>query len=174
LHQRVGFNQVMVFAPLPLICALTPRQLLLLLLLAMLAVLGVGMVLEHSYGVLPCPMCWWQRYAHTAIATAAALGLITKQYKPMALVIVAAALAGLGIAGWQFAAQHGLLPWPPSCRGESAQALTAGADLLQAMATTKVVPCDKEIFKLLGLSLAGWNIPTMLFAAGASLRVLLK
>lgn len=131
-----------------------------------MALTAAGLVLEHGFGVVPCKMCWWQRYAHWAIVALASLGWIWPQKGPRVVVVTAlagAALAGLYIACWQFAAQHGWLPFPPSCSMSDAQMLNADADsLLEAMANTRVIPCDRELFRLLGLSLAGWNIPAML------------
>ncbi|MCA3243900.1 MAG: disulfide bond formation protein B [Alphaproteobacteria bacterium] len=135
--------------------------------------LASGFMLEYGFGVLPCPMCWWQRYAHAAIAGCAALGYWANRPRIGAAGVVAAATAGLGVAAWQVAAQQGWLPYPPSCAGED-QVLVAGADLLSAMATTHVIPCDLETFRLLGFSLAAWNLPAMLLALGGAGVLLLK
>ena len=83
-----------------------------------------------------------------------------------ALVGVPMALAGLGVALWQVAAQQGWLPWPPSCTAAELVPLAAAGDLLGAMQTTRIIPCDQEDFTLLGLSLAAWNVPTMLVVLG--------
>lgn len=138
--------------------------------LMLAGLMGVGLsvsavVLEHGFNVLPCPMCWWQRYLHWAIAAAAGLGLMAagrpQAVRGAAALVVAFSAAGFGIALWQFAAQHGWLPFPASCTGGD-EVLAQGADLLAAMQTTVIIPCDRENFKLLGLSLAGWNLPAML------------
>lgn len=131
-----------------------------------------GFILEYGFQVIPCPMCWWQRYAHWAIAAIAAVAFVYAQNRklkphcfiPMHYLIIVTALGGLAIALWQFAAQNGWLPYPASCTSESAQALANAADLLAALNNQPpvIVPCDKETFKLFGLSLAAWNIPSML------------
>ena len=51
----------------------------------------------------------------------------------LALVGVPMALAGLGVALWQVAAQQGWLPWPPSCTAAELVPLAAAGDLLGAM-----------------------------------------
>lgn len=130
-----------------------------------------GFILEHSFNVIPCKMCWWQRYAHWAIGGFALVGLAisnTHIRLTMALAIGAAALIGLYIALWQVAAQHNLLPFPPSCSGGGID-MADPSNLLAAMDSTKIVPCDKETFKLLGLSLAAWNIPAMLLALATAI-----
>ena len=151
----------------------TPRQTLTLLLLLGLTLTASGFVLEHGFGVIPCKMCWWQRYAHWAIAAFAALGLtLPRLTRPALMAIMAATATGLAIASWQFAAQHGWLPYPPTCAADPSAALASAEDLLTAMNKVKIVPCDKESFKLLGLSLAGWNIPASCAAIALSAHAL--
>ncbi len=152
-----------------------PSSRLLLLGIALLALglLASGFVLEYGFGVLPCPMCWWQRYAHAAILLAASVGVGLRQERLGTLAVGLAALLGLGVAAWQVAAQQGVLPYPPSCAGD-ANMVVVGADLLAAMARTTVIPCDTETFTLLGLSLAAWNVPAMLLVLGGALKVWLN
>ena len=143
--------------------SLTPRHILLLLALFAAGLSLSGFVLEHGFGVLPCKMCWWQRYAHYAILAFSLGGLVLpKWHKPFAAAVLLAALTGLGIAVWQFAAQHGWLPFPASCTSAGMPTYAAAGDLLASLQKTKIVPCDRETFTLFGLSLAGWNIPSML------------
>ena len=138
-----------------------PRLVFGLLTLGMLGFLGMAYVLEHTFGAKPCPMCLWQRYAHGGIAVLALAGLEGRWPRLWGAAIMATAMAGLGVAMWQFAAQHQWLPFPPSCTAAGQAALSAAGNLLAAIGSTHIVPCDKETFKLLGLSLAGWNIPAM-------------
>lgn len=142
---------------------LTPRHTLLLLAALGLGLTASGLILQYGFGVIPCHMCWWQRYPHWAIA---ALGLISAAHprlaRPGLAAILLASLTGLGLASWMFAAQHNWLPFPASCTATTMQATVGATDLLSAMSTAKIVPCDRETFTFLGLSLAGWNIPAML------------
>lgn len=148
---------------------LSVRQTLLLLAVTGLALTASGFILEYGFGVIPCHMCWWQRYPHWAIAVLGLLGASHPRLgRPALAAIVLASLTGLGLAGWMFAAQHGWLPFPASCNSATMPAYAAADDLLAAMSATKVVPCDKETFTLFGLSLAGWNIPAMLAIVAVS------
>jgi disulfide bond formation protein DsbB len=143
-----------------------------LLLALTLLLLAAGFVLEYGFRILPCEMCWWQRYAQMAIAAFAAAGLLSghpRWRQVCAGGAAGAALFGLGVAAWQFAAQQGWLPFPAQCSG-SGVALADAAHMLEALQGPTVVPCDKENFRLLGLSLAGWNMPAMLLAASVALR----
>lgn len=149
---------------------LTTRQTLLLITAFAAALTLSAFVLENGFGVIPCKMCWWQRYAHWAVLALGAITLIlpAKFTKAGFYAILAASLTGLALAMWQFAAQQHWLPFPATCTSEGAQLLSATADLLAAMNQTKIVPCDKETFTFLGLSLAAWNIPAMAFVVALS------
>lgn len=129
-----------------------------------------ALVLEHGFGVTPCQMCWWQRYVHMALAGVAATGVLLPRYaKLWGFMLAALAMVGVYIATWQSGAQLGWWSFPPSCTGWGQTLANDAADMLAAMARTKVVPCDKEQFRLFGLTLAMWNIPAMLAVFGVSL-----
>jgi disulfide bond formation protein DsbB len=155
-----------------------PRYWLTILLVFALALLACGFILQYGFGVLPCEMCWWQRYGHMGIAGFAVLGLLCGRcpawQKLSGWGIAAAALAGLGVACWQFAAQHGWLPFPAQCTSAHAQPLSDPAHILENLQRIRIVPCDRENFTLLGLSLAGWNIPAMVVAIYVAVKGALK
>lgn len=149
---------------------MNPRQILLTLAAFAALLSASGFILEYGFHVLPCKMCWWQRYAHYTILTASLLGLAAPRLtKPALGAILIAAGTGLAIAAWQFAAQHGWLPFPASCTSDAAQSFATAQNLLESINQTKVIPCDQETFTLLGLSLAGWNIPAMLLTLALGL-----
>lgn len=142
-----------------------PRRWLGLLLLGAVALSVMAVVMQYGFGVIPCKMCWWQRYIHWALGAVALLGWLKPDRKVVLAVaagLVGLSVAGLGIATWQFLAQNGLLPFPQSCTGEGMAALAGAGDLLADLGNNRMVPCDKETYKLFGLSLAGWNMPIML------------
>ncbi len=144
---------------------MTSRQTLLLLALLAAALSAAGFILEYGFGVLPCRMCWWQRYAHYGIFAVSLLGYLLPHPKAPLIAsypLILLSLTGLSLAIWQTAAQQGWLPFPASCTANPAQTLAEASNLLQAMSHTKIVPCESETFTLLGLSLAAWNIPAML------------
>jgi disulfide bond formation protein DsbB len=129
-------------------------------------------VLEVYFNAIPCPMCLWQRQAHILILGLAIAGLGARFRPYFAGAIGVVALAGMAIASWQFAAQNQWLPFPPSCTSLGQAALAEANQLLTNMGTTRVVPCDKETFHILGLSLAGWNIPAMALCVAIAGRIL--
>ncbi len=122
---------------------------------------ATAFTLENAFGAIPCEMCWWQRYIHWAIGAAALVGLYIHQKSGFILTFLLS-LLGLGIAIWQVLAQNKILPLPESCKGGDAL-LAQGADLLISLQNAQPLPpCDEVNFTIFGLSLAAWNIPTML------------
>lgn len=145
---------------------------MLLMLVFAVGLIASAFVLEYGFGVIPCQMCWWQRYIHMGLAGVAALGLLQPRYNRLwGFLLAALALGGLYIAIWQSGAQAGLWQFPPSCTGWGQTLANDAADLLTAMQHTKIIPCDKEQFHLLGLTLAMWNIPAMLVALALGVRI---
>lgn len=141
-----------------------PEQQVFMVLLACAAVLLMALGLEHLGGFLPCELCLKERYAYYAgIALAIGASALIGAGRPLP----AAALIGLASFGLLANAGLGLyhagIEWhwwagPSACTGGSAIATDAG-DLLNSLAKQNVVRCDQPALKILGLSLAAWNIP---------------
>src|SRR5215470_431900 len=99
--------------------------------------------------------------AATAVAVLVAAALL---FAAVALLFVANA----GLAGYHAGAEWKLWPGPDSCAASDA-GLSTGGGLLKDLETTHVVRCDEAALRILGLSLAGWNVLISLaLAAGAS------
>jgi disulfide bond formation protein DsbB len=88
----------------------------------------------------------------------------------LALIFVANAFLGAYHAGveWRF------WPGPSGCTG-IISGPTNAADLLKSLEHAKVVACDEVQLRILGLSLAGWNVLisgalAALAARGAALK----
>ena len=121
-------------------------------------------VLENGFGIRPCPMCWWQRYVHWAIAAIglASLSPVAARLRSGALGLVGMiALIGAIIGTWQSSAQWGLLGYPDGCTSDGMQARFSTDDILQSLSQQGTIPCDLETFRLFGLSLANWNVMAM-------------
>jgi len=119
---------------------------------------------EFVLGYAPCPLCLTQRIPYyVAIPVAAAVAIaahagVSRRLLAAGLVVVAAAMligAGLGV-------YHSGVEWkwwagPSDCSGPINSFGTAGS-LLQTIETTPVIRCDQAAWRLLGLSLAGYNV----------------
>jgi disulfide bond formation protein DsbB len=123
---------------------------------------------QYGFGLYPCEMCWWQRYAHFA---ALLLGLVAI-LRPIDETIVtsiaggAIAVAGL-IGGWHAGIEYN---WWEGLTHCSTMIAAGSADPLEAIMNAPTTRCDEAPWALLGISLAGWNF---LFSMAAALAIML-
>jgi disulfide bond formation protein DsbB len=142
------------------------------LLLAVAAILG-ALAFEHIGGYAPCPLCLEQRYAYYLAIPMLLLGLLcTALGRPIPATILFAAvaaafLANAVLAGYHAGAEWKFWPGPDTCAA-AGEPLTSGGGLLKDLETTHVVRCDEAALRILGLSLAGWNVLICLVLAAGS------
>jgi disulfide bond formation protein DsbB len=133
-----------------------------LIFIVALAALAAVWILQ-GMGYEPCELCLTERYAFYAAAPLAALtallasrsmhGLARAGFALIALVF----LANAAFAFYHVGVEQHWWPGPTACTG----ALSAPVDvkdLMKALETTKVVSCDEVQLRILGLSLAGWDV----------------
>ena len=122
--------------------------------------IGVGLILQHVVGLNPCPLCIFQRFAYFAVGVFGLLAAAVaprRAARPLSLLILLAALTGMGIAGW-----HVWLQMNP-------ESLSCGPGLevmLDNFPLTQVLPrvfrgsgdCADAGWTLFGLSIAGWSL----------------
>lgn len=136
------------------------RPLLLGIAVASAAALAVALLGEYVFGIVPCQLCLFARipYAATAAFAIAGLTLGAAQHWPRLLAITCAVAfaGGTALALYQVGVEQHWVAAPASCRGEipGASALSA---LVEGQVRPKLRPCDEDVWRLFGLSLAGWN-----------------
>ncbi len=118
-----------------------------------------GAHLSERFGLVPCEMCWWQRYPHyAAVLVAAAAFAIRHRPTRMLFVLFAAVLiavsGGIGVfhAGVEYRWWEGIT----QCTAHP----TAGADpmaMLTEALRRPLIRCDVPQWTLFGISLAGFN-----------------
>ncbi len=147
---------------------------------ALAFVIAAGAILmalgfEYLGGYLPCPLCLQQRYAfYVGVPLLfGALVLTSAEQRSLAglifLFVVFAFLANAGLGVYHAGAEWGFWPGPESCAGS--QGITTSADtLLESLQNTHVIRCDQAAVRILGISLAGWNVVVSLMVSAASLR----
>jgi disulfide bond formation protein DsbB len=134
-----------------------------LALLASVIVMATALGFEYIGGFAPCPLCLQQRYAYYIAIPGlfVALVLLTIHHaNPAAILLLLLSLVFLGNAGlgiYHAGAEWKFWPGPETCAGGGSIATTAG-DLLKGIKTAKVVRCDEAAIRVLGLSMAGWNV----------------
>ncbi|MCC6828828.1 MAG: disulfide bond formation protein B [Novosphingobium sp.] len=135
----------------------------LLALAAPALLLGGAYVSQYGFGLYPCQMCWWQRYAHFAALAFAILAFARPAARaPVLLAALAIGVSGL-IGGFHAGVEYGWWQGITACSTTAA----AGGDPLQAILDAPLVRCDVAPWSLLGVSLAGWNFVFSLAAAVA-------
>jgi disulfide bond formation protein DsbB len=120
-----------------------------LALAAPVLLLGGAFMSEYVFGLYPCEMCWWQRYAHLAALPFAVLAFVLPQQRwPLALAGLAILVSGL-IGGYHAGVEYGWFEGFTACTSTAA----GGDPLLDA----PIVRCDVAPCTLANVSLAGFN-----------------
>ncbi len=120
------------------------------------ALLGGALFFQFVIGLVPCEMCWWQRYPHIAALALALLGWMARKGRGGDLFIALAAVS-LAISGLIGAYHAGIeYHW---WQGITACTQTArfGDDPLAAISAAPLVRCDVAPWSLFGISMAGYN-----------------
>ena len=130
------------------------------------ALLGGAYVGEYAFGLYPCEMCWWQRYAHFAALAFALLAVLGRL--PARLLITLAGLAillaGL-LGGYHAGVEYGWWKGFTACTSQ----LDLSGDPLSAILNAPMIRCDTVQWSLAGISLAGFNF---LISVPAALLIL--
>ena len=118
----------------------------------------------QGLGYPPSDLCYEQRYAYyagvpiAALAYGLARGANVTRIARAALVLFALIFAAnCALAIYHSGVEAKLWQGPTACTGGMSGPASA-ADLLQQLETVKVVRCDAVNLRVLGLSLANWNI----------------
>jgi protein dithiol:quinone oxidoreductase len=135
----------------------TTKAILVAVGLVSLALLGVGLYLQHIENMLPCPLCVIQRYAFAAVA----LACLIAAFLPNKAARVGAGIATLGaLAGASVAGRHLWIKANP--------ATSCGIDPLETslntIPTAKLMPflfkadglCTTDYPPVFGLSIPLW------------------
>src|SRR5687767_12291630 len=134
-----------------------------------LALLGGALGSEHIGGLVPCEMCYWQRWPHAAailLAAAAFTAPATSERSRILTLLAALAIAVSGAIGvYHAGVELGMFEGLTTCATVAGGASTA--DLLDAIRNAPLVRCDQVQFSFLGISMAGWN--AILSLGGAAL-----
>ena len=134
----------------------------------------------QAAGYAPCELCLKERLPYYAAIAMAALAVgVARRGRALAGCFAALSLIFLGSAA--FGTYHAGVEWgwwagPNDCTGTLERAGSMG-DFMKQLQSVRVVRCDAVAIRILGLSLAGWNVLVSLAAAGlalAGLRRLLQ
>jgi disulfide bond formation protein DsbB len=151
------------------------RQWLWLALIASAAMLGAAHAFEQFGGFAPCHLCLQQREVYWVAIGVSVAGLALQRFERLRPLILAALalvfLAGAAIAIQQAGAEWKFWSAPEGCSGARAATAADLAALLsnKPMSTPR---CDEAAWRMLGLSMAGWNaLASLALAAMSGLAV---
>lgn len=121
------------------------------------ALLGGALAFQYLGGLVPCEMCYWQRWPHGA-AIVVALAAFVLPPRPARFAIVLAALLAMtsGVIGvYHWGVEQHIFQGLTQC---SASAVVGDpAKVLADIFATPLVRCDQPQWSLFGISMAGWN-----------------
>ncbi|WP_375692074.1 disulfide bond formation protein B [Pseudooceanicola sp. LIPI14-2-Ac024] len=128
-----------------------------------LALILGALAFQYIGGILPCKMCYWQRYPHYLAIVIGALALWLGG-RVLAYLGAAAAATTAAIGLFHTGVERGWWEGPASCTGSGAGlGGLSGSDLLSTDGPVGIVMCDEVAWSMLGLSMASWNA---IFSAG--------
>ena len=115
-------------------------------------------------GLVPCPLCFEQRYAYYFVVPFAFLvALAAVRGAPRGVLIAGLAILAIAVltnavlGTYHSGVEWGLWKGPTECTGPVGNLGSAG-NLLERLDAVKVVRCDEVQWRFLGLSLAGYNV----------------
>ena len=133
-----------------------PQRLALIAAAGSLALLIGAMIFEHGFGMAPCMLCLWQRWAHVLAGVLGGLALAWPA-RPVFLMGAAAAAASAAIAFYHTGVERGWFDGPQSCSAGFDFSTLSAAELLDRVMAAPVVRCTDVPWEMMGLSMASWN-----------------
>ncbi len=118
---------------------------------------------QYWGGLVPCEMCYWQRWPHMAalalaIAAYAFAGMPDRGRSFVWLAALAILISG-GIGVWHAGIEAGYFGGITTCSS------TGGGSSLEEIMARPMIRCDEIQFSFLGISMAGWNAVISISAA---------
>lgn len=131
----------------------------LIALLLPIALLGGALGSQYLGGLVPCEMCYWQRWPHGAAILLAGLAFTAPPASERSRTLTLLAAAAIAVSGamgvYHAGVELGIFEGLTTCASTATGASTA--ELLKAIMKTPLVRCDQVQFAFLGISMAGWN-----------------
>ena len=117
------------------------------------ALLGGAYIGQYVFHLVPCEMCWWQRYAHFAALGIAVLALLRPSMQLLTWLAGLAILIGGLLGAYHAGVEYGWWEGLTACTSETA----LGDNPLDAIMNAPLIRCDRAQWSLFGISLAGFN-----------------
>lgn len=138
-----------------------------LLLVGPAALLAGAYAFQYVGGLVPCEMCWWQRYALMVALALAALGWVLGRSRALLVLAAVAVLANAGIAIFHAGVEQHWWQGITACAATPAGG--SNADIMGQILAQPLVRCDAIPWSLFGLSMAAWNAVISILVGGVAL-----
>ena len=114
--------------------------------------------LEYFHDAFPCDLCITQRWFHALIISYSliAISIHEKQIIANKFILIGLSITWIAssVAGlYHFGIEMNFWSGPDEC----SSSIDFSKDLLKYLLNKSPIKCDEVMFKILGLSLAGWN-----------------
>ncbi len=126
---------------------------------------------QYVLKLQPCPLCLEERLPyHIVIPLSLLMAIAAFVRTPRALIVVgfvailATVLCGAALAAYHAGVEWRWWPGPTDCSGPLTD-LSAKGSLLNQLQSVQVVRCDEAAWRVLGISLAGYNVLILLVLA---------
>ena len=140
--------------------------------------LGTAFVSQWEFGLLPCVLCVWQRWAYGAALGLGVLALAAhRRALARRLLLGLAALAFVAVAGIAFyhvGVEQGWWQGSDTCQGAGITTSMTRDDIKFAILNAPTVSCNDVPWSLWGLSIAAFNVIFSLVFAAATAVFALK
>jgi disulfide bond formation protein DsbB len=130
---------------------------------------------QFVLGYPPCPLCLQQRIPYymviplsLIVAIAARAGAPRRLISAGLVVILVAVLCGAALGVYHAGVEWHFWPGPTDCSGPLGDLNGGGSLLNQLQNPIHIVRCDQAAWRLLGISLAGYNVLILLAMAAVA------
>lgn len=123
--------------------------------------LGGAFLAQYGFDMQPCPMCYWQRVPYAVAFVLAALALMARRPNPsvahmMLWLVVPVLLVSAGLGVYHAGVEWEWWEGPSSCTGTSLADMTL-EQIRERIMGAPQASCSEAAFRVLGISMAGWN-----------------
>ncbi len=135
---------------------MTTKQLITVASFLSAAVILGAFAFEYIGGLLPCKLCYWQRYPHFLNILIFPL-LYFFKIRSLIFVGMTSMFVSTILAFYHVGVEQKYWLGPNSCTNSSIEGLTTD-QLIDQIMSAPLVRCDEVAWELIGISMAGWNV----------------
>lgn len=135
------------------------RLFFLYMLLLSIGSLGFAYFVEFVLGFEPCSMCLYQRIPYFALSLTAICGIVLKNHKFFAYLIMLIFISSTILAGYHTGIERGIFNPTDTCT--SGDLIEQGMSMEEMLAKIYAAPladCSKPAFKIFSISMTEWNL----------------